>query len=190
MVANSQYLEACWSVPPDGQNRQNSLEMLPGLVIDQRDHIIQNLVPEIIGFAVYAIIFGALTHISTFFSIHSAHSTAPSFLNSLICLYYLFKNRKGSLHATETGFSIVISSFNLAGFALKCLGTIGHVKQSTCMFSSGYEAFGVPTYIGPHSVKTALIWDFISNAYTPIFLWISDAFLVCSCIHSATDFPF
>jgi hypothetical protein len=84
MDANSQYLEVCWFVPPDGQNRQNSLEMLPGLVIDQRDHITQNLVPEIIGFTVYTIIFGELAQISTFFSIHLSYSLVPSFLISLM----------------------------------------------------------------------------------------------------------
>jgi hypothetical protein len=62
MDPDSQYLKKCWYVLPlaNGAEGPDALSVESFGVLDQRDYITENLVPEIIGFTVYTIIFGEL----------------------------------------------------------------------------------------------------------------------------------
>jgi hypothetical protein len=126
----------------------------------------------------------------SFFYVPSSSLPVPSFTIGLLCLYYLFKNRKrSSLHATIIGFSIIISFFNLAAFVLRTASIITHTRFPICP--------QVVWSIDPVSVFSLPVVDFtradiqstftksldgsttLSVALLLIFLWFSDAFLVC-----------
>jgi hypothetical protein len=171
-----QYISMCWGGPDKSQVDYR-------LVLDQRGYITQVLVPEIIGFTVYTMIFGKTAHaVSAFFFIHSSDLLVPSLLISLLCLYYLFKNRKGNIHAIVTGFSVAISSYNCAIFALRWATIIAHGRLSTCPNINNlglFSAFIVSASNPNNSFDDDQVSPLISDALIPIFLWISDAFLVC-----------
>lgn len=178
--SDAQYLKNCFFLSVDmGVTSINT----SSAVLSFRYAIIDDLVPEIIGFTVYTLIFGELTCVTILFYFHLSDSLiAPSLIISLMCLYCLFKNRKGAPHhdLTVTSFSIVISSFNLAIFVIKSVTIITHARLSTCPSiplgeENAFEIGGTSFY---NSYANTQISAIISYAFIPIFLWISDAFLV------------
>jgi hypothetical protein len=72
MDADTRYLEGCWE---DGFAPETDLNP----VLIQHHHIRQNLVPEIVGFTVYTILFGELSRACLNFLFRSLNKYPSSF---------------------------------------------------------------------------------------------------------------
>jgi len=169
------YLSSCWGYPPIGSC---SIDSEPFGPYDQLNPLIQSLFFQFSGFCAFAVVFGL--------------SLIPCFIS----LHYLFRNWKHNIsHIVVTVFTVVISAFNIAIFGLRVLTMGTYFLDSLC-----------PSQAGPDGISPALAFTLtsvfikfihlgspsessdsfavvsegagLSLSLIPMFLWISDAFLL------------
>ena len=108
---------------------------------------------------------------------------------SYIPLHYLFKTwRNNTSHIIVTGFTVLISLFNIAIFVLKAFAMANYARDALCPTSADYGGIIAIELQSKISVmeqsnarsfsKLNLIDIGLSLSLVPTFRWILDAFLV------------
>jgi len=117
--------------------------------------------PAFVGFCFYTIIFGI------------------SLIASILCLVYLLKLwKKTSSHLTVITFTILVSFMNIALFGIRAASVAADIRSLNCP-SGGFVSLALTpidnlraSYLGTGGYRG------LSLTAVPIFLWISDAFLL------------
>lgn len=135
--------------------------VLPSRIIDLAYGGTTILLPEISGFIAFAILFG-ISLVASFFS-----------------LFFLAKRwKKTSSSLALTAFCLLITSFNIVIFVLKAITIVTKVKSTMCPSRSNIAL----DYNLPFTSRfdNSLAYEFLTLSVTivPVFLWVSDAFLV------------
>jgi len=160
------YVAICWE-----EYGETTLVNHTHAVVDlDRFNILQDIsismLSDFIGFSSYAILFGI------------------SLTAGLLSLHYLLKRwRKTTSHLIVTLFTLVIFSFNVALFALRAATLTATIAKIVCP-TAAIETDTWPLLPSPfnfntwENTSTSGFVEILTSAVIPIFLWISDAFLL------------
>jgi hypothetical protein len=112
-------------------------------------------------------------------------------LISAFSLYYLLKKRQSNAsHVIVTGFTILITAFNVAVFCLKAATIVLSIQATICpMFAEQmaitqvtFQLESLNSWLGNNQVRDNRFFK-ISLSLVPVFLWVTDAFLVSQYDH-------
>ena len=104
---------------------------------------------------------------------------------SILSLYYLFKKRqKTASHLIVTGFTIATTAFNIVVIGLRIATIVLYTKATVCPGGAfagllAFQVSSLPSFWDLSLVNEALFnATQISYSLIPVFLWVTDAFLV------------
>jgi len=176
-VSTYRYMSSCWGFVNES-TRLPPNAVLPTIngtqvtidvdLFDYLNDAILFAMPEFIGFCFYVIIFG----ISLTASILSLH-------------YLLNKWKKTPSHWIVATFTILICSINIALFGIRAASMAATIRSLNCPFPTStrippvlYPVDSIQRWIYNDSLALDRAYGFLSASAIPIFLWISDAFLL------------
>lgn len=140
--------------------------------------VAQRLAPfidELTGFVAYVALFGGLSLSFLTDQLINAGLKGFSMAGSTLCLYYLITNWKPATnHYIITTFSVILTSFNIVALVFKAISVKLHIISVQC-FPDAQSQTDIPFQLSFDHLTSNVV---LSILFLPLFLWISDAFLV------------